>query len=137
MEKAGDSPTMENPWLPAAAAVTCFFYEPHTFKLLRTITVTENGSFVPNINELEYVDGFIYANQWNASNQFDGDYIYKINAQSGEVAGKINLTTIVKQVRAQNPQAEVLNGIAYNPATKKFHVTGKNWPVIYEMEFGK
>ena len=101
------------------------------------MAVSENGSYVNNINELEYVDGFIYANQWNANNQFDGDYIYKIDAKTGNVVGKINLTSLVKQVRAQSPQAEVLNGIAYNPNTKKFHITGKNWPMIYEIELGK
>lgn len=114
-----------------------FFYDPQTFKLQRTLAVSENGSYVNNLNELEYVDGFIYANQWNAQNQFDGDYIYKINAQTGEVVGKLNMTGVVKQVKAQYPQAEVLNGIAYNPATKKFHITGKNWPMIYEIELGK
>jgi glutaminyl-peptide cyclotransferase len=114
-----------------------FFYEPQTFKLQRTLTVTENGSYVNNLNELEYVDGFIYANQWNANNNFDGDYIFKINAQTGQVVGKLNLSGVVKQVTTQYPQAEVLNGIAYNRQTKKFHITGKNWPMIFEMDFGK
>jgi len=107
-----------------------FFYEPQTFKLQHTLAVSENGSYVNNLNELEYVDGYIYANQWNANDQFDGDYIYKIDAKTGNVVGKLNLTPVVKQVRSQYPQAEVLNGIAYNPTTKKFHITGKNWPMI-------
>ena len=56
-----------------------------------------------------------------------GEIIYFLDGISG----------VVKQVKAQYPQAEVLNGIAYNPATKKFHITGKNWPMIYEIDLGK
>lgn len=108
-----------------------YYYEPQTFKLLKTVSVTENGSVVPNLNELEYVDGFIYANQWQQN------YIYKINAASGEVVGKMNLTDLTKKAREQYYNAEVLNGIAYNPATKNFHVTGKNWPQIFVLQFGQ
>jgi glutamine cyclotransferase len=107
------------------------FYEPQTFKLLKTVTVTERGSVVPNINELEYVNGFVYANIWQQN------YIYKIDPTSGEVVGKMDLSDIVSRARQQYVNAEVLNGIAYNPATQKFYVTGKNWPVMYEVSFGQ
>ena len=108
-----------------------YFYEPQTFRLLKTLSVTERGNVVPNINELEYVNGFIYANQWQQN------YIYKIDSNTGEVVGKMDLSDLVQKARQQYPNAEVLNGIAYNPQTKKFHITGKNWPLIYEMEFGQ
>ncbi len=106
-----------------------YFFEPGTFKLLRMLAVTENGSPIININELEWINGFIYANQWQYN------YILKINPANGEVVAKMDLTDLVNSSRAKEPRAEVLNGIAYNPLTKKFYVTGKNWPEIFELQF--
>lgn len=106
-----------------------YYYEPGTFKLVKSVGVTETGDPAININELEYVDGFIYANQWQLP------YILKIDPAKGEVVAKMDLTPIVEQEKQQNPRAEVLNGIAYNPQTKKFYVTGKNWSKIYELKF--
>jgi glutamine cyclotransferase len=105
-----------------------YYYEPGTFNLLKVVNVTENGSAVPNINELEYVDGFVYANQWQYP------YIVKIDPASGNVVSKLDLSSLVDSVH-KDPHAEVLNGIAYNHATKKFYVTGKNWPDIYQIQF--
>lgn len=104
-----------------------YYYEPGTFKLLKELNVTENGNPVPNINELEYVDGYIYANQWQYN------YIIKIDPSSGNVVGKSDLTDVVK--RTNTAQDNVLNGIAYNSITKKLYITGKNWPTMYEIEF--
>ena len=106
-----------------------FYYDPATFNLQRTVSVREGGSMVPNINELEYVDGFIYANQWQYSD------IIKINAQTGEVVGKIDLSSITSSVKQKEPWADYLNGIAYNPATKKFLITGKYWSQMLEVQF--
>lgn len=108
-----------------------YFYEPHTFKLLKTVSVTERGSVVPNLNELEYVNGAIYANQWQQN------YIYRIDPNSGEVTGKTDLSELVTNARQQYVNAEVLNGIAYNQATGKFTLTGKNWPMMFEVQFGQ
>lgn len=105
-----------------------FFYDPSTFKLLKTLTVRENGSFVPNINELEYVNGVVYANQWQSNN------IFRIDLQTGNVVGKMNLSEIAAKEKAINSRSEVLNGIAYNPSTKKLYITGKNWSRIYEIQ---
>jgi glutamine cyclotransferase len=105
-----------------------YFYEPGTLKLLRIQAVTDNGAPVTYLNELEYVDGFLYANQWQTNN------ILKINPATGEIVGKLDLTNIVNQAR-QDGHAEFLNGIAYNPLTKKFYVTGKLWPQIFEITF--
>jgi len=104
-----------------------YYYEPGTFKLLKEVNVTENGNAVPNVNELEYVDGYIYANQWQYN------YIIKIDPNSGNVIGKSDLTDVVK--RTNTDEANVLNGIAYNSITKKLYITGKNWPTLYEIEF--
>lgn len=106
-----------------------YFYEPSTFRLLHTQGVMENGSPVVNINELEYIDGFIYANQWQYND------ILKINPNTGEVVAKMDLSDLVNKVKAKDPQAEFLNGIAYNHATNKFYITGKLWPDIYELQF--
>jgi len=105
-----------------------YFYEPTTFRLLRTQGVTENGSPAVNINELEYINGFIYANQWQYN------YIIKIDPNSGQVVGKIDLTDLVTRVKSQAPYALELNGVAYNPESKKLYVTGKYWPQIFEIQ---
>lgn len=111
-----------------------YFYEPSTFRLLRTQSVTEDGSPVSNINELEYINGFIYANQWQYN------YILKIDPNSGLVVGKLDLTELVNRIQAKIPGIDTgtvatLNGIAYDPQTNKIYVTGKNWPEMFEIQF--
>ena len=106
-----------------------YFYEPQTFRLLRVQAVTENEAPAVNINELEYINGFVYANQWLYN------YILKIDPSNGQVVAKMDLTELVNKVKAKDPHAAELNGIAYNPATKKVYVTGKYWPELYEIQF--
>jgi glutaminyl-peptide cyclotransferase len=105
-----------------------YFYEPGTFRLLKTQLITENGSPAVNINELEYINGYVYANQYQYN------YIIKIDPNSGQVVGKLDLTDLVNKVKTQAPYINELNGIAYNPETKKFYVTGKYWPQIFELQ---
>ena len=79
------------------------------------------------LNELEYVDGFIFANI------FTTDWLVKIDIGTGKVVAKIDLTDLkLEQDRLSNDALET-NGIAYNPNTKKFFVTGKMWQSIYEI----
>jgi glutamine cyclotransferase len=106
-----------------------YFYEPGTMKLLRQTEVNEGGAPAVNLNEVEFINGYVYANQWQMN------YILKIDPVKGEVVAKMDLSSIKKQETEQNPKAEVLNGIAYNPETKKFYITGKNWAKIYELQF--
>ncbi len=108
-----------------------YYYEPSTFKLIKKIAVTDAGALGYNLNELEYIDGFIYANQWQLP------YILKIDPADGKVVAKADLTDIWNRIRQKNPNAEVLNGIAYDPATKKIYITGKRWPDLYEVQFSK
>ncbi len=108
-----------------------YYYEPGSFKLLQQQTITEAGNLAFNINELEYIDGFIYANQWQAP------YILKIDPAKGEVVGKIDLGAITETVKAKYPFALELNGIAFEPSTKKIYITGKNWPELYEIQLGQ
>ena len=106
-----------------------YFYEPQTFRLLRVQAVTENEVPAVNINELEYINGFVYANQWQYN------YILKIDPANGQVVAKMDLTELVKKIKIKDPHAQELNGIAYNPQTKKVYVTGKYWPELYEIQF--
>lgn len=108
-----------------------YYYDPSTFRLLRTQGITEGGSLAFNLNELEYIDGYIYANQWQAP------YILKIEPGSGQIVAKANLENVWNRVKAIDPLADVPNGIAYDAATKKIYVTGKLWPELYEIQFSQ
>lgn len=108
-----------------------FFYDPTDFQLVRTQLVTEAGSPSYNLNELEYAEGFIYANQYTSP------YILKIDPATGLVVAKADITNLWNQSRQLYPQAEVPNGIAYDATTKKFYVTGKWWPQLYELQFSQ
>ena len=107
-----------------------YFYEPGTMRLMRTQGVTENGAPAVNLNELEYINGYLYANQYSISN-----YIFKIDPESGHVVARLDLGDLTKRVKASTPQISELNGIAYNPETKKVYVTGKHWPQLFEINF--
>lgn len=108
-----------------------YYYNPSTFQLLRTQSITEGGSLSYNLNELEYIDGFIYANQWQAP------YIFKIDPGSGTIVGKIDLGEVWRRVKAKDPLADVPNGIAYDSVSGKTYITGKKWPELYEIQIGK
>jgi glutamine cyclotransferase len=107
------------------------YYEPSTFKLLKTQTVTDSGMPVSNINELEFINGFIYANQYLAP------YIFKIDPANGMIVAKANLQGMWDRIKAIDPAADVPNGIAYDAATKKIYITGKWWPELYEVQFSQ
>jgi glutaminyl-peptide cyclotransferase len=104
-----------------------YYMTPDSLRLLNILRVTDNYGPVGNINELEYINGYIYANQWQSN------YILKINPSTGIVEGRLNLENLQKEVAASHPNADVLNGIAYDAATGKMLVTGKKWPWIYEI----
>ncbi len=108
-----------------------FFYAPSTFSLVRTQVVTEAGSPSFNLNELEYIDGFIYANQYTYP------YILKIDPNSGAIVAKADLTEVWNRNRSLYPKADVPNGIAFDADTKKVYITGKWWPELYEIQFAR
>lgn len=95
---------------------------------VKTLAVTDENGPVKKINELEYVDGFIYANIWETN------LIIKIDASTGKVVGRIDLSSKRRDVVMINPSADVLNGIAYHAPSKSFLVTGKYWPFIYVLQ---
>jgi glutamine cyclotransferase len=108
-----------------------YYYEPGTFRLLKTQDVTEAGSLAFNLNELEYINGFIYANQWQ------GPYILKIDPATGQIVAKADFSNLCDTIKAKDPQADFFNGIAYDAVTKKIYITGKLWPELYEVQFGQ
>lgn len=105
------------------------FLDPDSLKPVRILPVTENGLPVDKLNELEFIKGFIYANIWLT------DFIVKINPANGKVEGRLDLSSLAFEARNKFPDADVLNGIAYDSATDKIYVTGKLWPNIYQVEF--
>ncbi|HTG56796.1 MAG TPA: glutaminyl-peptide cyclotransferase [Niabella sp.] len=107
------------------------FLDPDTYKPARILKVTENGMIRDSLNELEYINGFLYANIWYRPE------IVKIDAASGEVVAKLNLTSIVSAATARKPGSQEMNGIAYDSATGKVWVTGKLWSTVYEIDFQK
>lgn len=108
-----------------------YYYDPSTFKLLSKSTIMEGNGNTFNLNELEYIDGFVYANQYQYP------YVLKIDPAAGRVVAKYDLNDMWQKVKAIDPNVDVPNGIAYDSTTKKIYVTGKYWPEMYEIQFGQ
>ena len=100
--------------------------DPKTFQARRHIDVSDNGRPVTQLNELEFVNGELFANVWQT------DRIARISPQSGKVLGWINLAGILSPMYRRSPEA-VLNGIAYDAQQKRLFVTGKLWPSVFEI----
>jgi len=105
-----------------------YFLDTLSLRPVKTLNVTSDGEPTTGINELEYVDGFIYANIWRTSN------VIKIDANTGAVVGTLDLAPLTTQARELKPDVDVLNGIAWHPATKLMLVTGKYWNYIYVIK---
>jgi glutamine cyclotransferase len=107
------------------------FLDPKDARVVKKLPVRDGGTLVDNLNELEYVDGEIYANIWFS------DRIARINAKTGELLGWLDGAALRKQVQLNNPREDVLNGIAWDAETKKLYVTGKRWPKLFEVEIAE
>lgn len=107
------------------------FLDTVTLEPVRTIQVKEGNGIVTKLNELEYMEGFILANQWETNR------ILKIDPQTGDVVGVLDLTRLAQEAKLSNPRADVLNGIAYHPTTKLLIVTGKFWPSTYVLQLNQ
>jgi len=103
-----------------------FFLDPKSFAVTRTVRVQDAGAPVSGLNELEWVDGEIWANVWTT------DRIVQISPVTGTVTAWIALDTLWPASR-RTPDADVLNGIAYDPARRRIFVTGKKWPTLYQV----
>jgi glutamine cyclotransferase len=107
-------------------SATIRFCDPQTFAVTREIVVTHDGMPVTRLNELEYIEGEIWANIW-----YD-DRIARISPADGKVLGFVDLAALYP-ANGRSSEA-VLNGIAYDAAAKRLFVTGKNWPQLYEIQ---
>lgn len=106
-----------------------YYRDPETFKVIKTIGVVDNNGGLAEINELEYIDGFIYANVWQKN------HIVKIDPSTGKVIGILDFTGVLERYASPSEVAktDVLNGIAYDSINKKFFITGKYWPKVFEF----
>jgi glutamine cyclotransferase len=106
---------------------TLHFLDPHTFLEVRQLEVRDGDVPIFFLNELEYINGEIYANVWGM------DYIVKIAPTTGQVIGWVDLTRL-RSLLDDAQGADVLNGIAYDPATQHLFVTGKFWQRLFEIK---
>jgi glutaminyl-peptide cyclotransferase len=99
------------------------FLDPGKLNEVKRITVTEAGKPLDRLNELEYINGEIWANIWYS------DQIVRIDPATGAVTSRVDLSSLNQQKRAD----DVLNGIAWDPESGRLFVTGKLWPMLYEI----
>ncbi|MGI9259126.1 MAG: glutaminyl-peptide cyclotransferase, partial [Gammaproteobacteria bacterium] len=109
-------------------SATLTFRDPDTFNVTRQLNVHDSGSAVRNLNELEFIDGEIWANIWYR------DEIARISPETGAVLGWIDLSALYPP--SQRDSEDVLNGIAYDIDNDRLFVTGKNWPQLFEITVG-
>ncbi len=105
------------------------YFDPDSFAVTKVLSVKEGNYDLIYLNELEYIHGYIYANIYTTNN------IVKIDPATGKVVAKIDLSSLSKESKIQNPNALEMNGIAYDSISNKIMVTGKLWPTIYEIKF--
>lgn len=103
------------------------FLDPKSLKLIKKIKVRENGKKVKNINELEYIEGKVFANIWKKSK------VAIIDPKTGNVDKWLDLSALVSEVGTADVDA-VLNGIAFDKETHRLFITGKMWPNVYEIK---
>lgn len=103
------------------------FLNPETFEELGRVEVTLAGQPLRLLNELEYVDGHIWANIYTQ------DFLVRIRPETGEVDAVADLSRLFPRRERKDPLSDVLNGIAYEEQTGRLFVTGKNWPEMFEI----
>ncbi|HUQ87042.1 MAG TPA: glutaminyl-peptide cyclotransferase [Vicinamibacterales bacterium] len=105
---------------------TLSFLDPKSLAITKTLRVMDAGRPVSNLNELEWIEGEIWANIWMT------DRIARISPNTGEVNAWIDLSSLYPASQ-RVPPADVLNGIAYDKATRRIYITGKKWPRLYQI----
>ena len=100
--------------------------DPSTWTVVRTIAVTLDGMAVSQLNELEWINGEVWANIWQS------DKIVRISPSTGNVTGVLDLAGILPP-NERTPSTDVLNGIAWDPTANLLYVTGKNWPAMFAL----
>lgn len=109
---------------------TLSYLDPKNFKQTGQVRVNFNGQSLRDINELEYIDGVIWANVWQT------DRIVLIDPKTGDVVSYLDLTGLLPTA-LRNGREDVLNGIAYDAEHKRIFLTGKFWPRLYEIRIAK
>lgn len=104
-----------------------YFVNPTDFKIRTMVGVQSNSGPVTQLNELEYIDGFVYANVYTTNT------IVKIEPESGHVVGMLNFNNLLQPTDVVENRTDYFNGIAWNPETKIMYVTGKRWPKLFEI----
>lgn len=102
------------------------FLDPETLTETGSVPVTFMGRPLGRLNELEFIEGEVFANVWQTN------FIVRINPDTGVVIGVIDLTGLLTDPVA-NPDDDVLNGIAWDPVNRRLFVTGKHWPKLFEI----
>jgi len=105
-----------------------YFHEPEMFDVVSRLEVYDNEKKVDQLNELEYIDGEIWANIWQT------DFIARIDPVSGKVNSYIDLSPLYPEPKRREVSADVLNGIAWDQQGGRIFVTGKRWPKLYEIK---
>ena len=103
------------------------FLDTATLQEIRVIEVKENSQPVDKLNELEYIEGYLFANRWMTNE------LVKVDLASGEVVGRLDLSKLALEANQSNPSADVLNGIAYEKKSGLVLVTGKWWPYLFAL----
>ena len=103
------------------------FLDPQTFAETGGVTVNWQGRPVGRLNELEFIDGEVWANVWQT------DAVLRIDPGTGNILSVIDLSGLLAPGDIRDPNDEVLNGIAWDPETRRLFVTGKNWPKLFEI----
>ncbi|NLF59330.1 MAG: glutaminyl-peptide cyclotransferase, partial [Candidatus Hydrogenedens sp.] len=106
---------------------TLRFLDRRDFSVTGTLAVTDDGNPVARLNELEWVDGMVWANVWRT------DRVAMIDPGDGRVRGWLDLSGILKDADRAGATVDVLNGIAHDPDSGRLWVTGKLWPKLYEI----
>ncbi|KAA9038609.1 glutaminyl-peptide cyclotransferase [Ginsengibacter hankyongi] len=99
-------------------------------RTIKILTVADNTGELDSLNELEYIDGYVFANRWY------NNHIIKIDTSNGHAVGIMDLTGLLHQYDPNDQVGDeaVLNGIAYDSTTKKLYITGKDWPKLFEVK---
>lgn len=120
--------TDENFFAFSDGTSTIRFLNPQSLQVNKQIVVTDNGMEVDQLNELEFVNGLIYANR------FTKDEIVAIDPSTGVIQFRVNLAGIIDKQANNLGANDVLNGIAYDSTGGRLFVTGKRWPSLFEIQ---
>lgn len=122
--------TTDGTYLIASDGSDVLYFMDKEYRVKKKLSVKENGKAVRRINELEYIDGYIWANV------FLSDDLIVIDAETGKVVARIDLTKLYPE-KERNKKADVMNGVAWNAATQKLWLTGKYWDKAFEIDVSR